>query len=97
MGWERDWGLRMDRWGHMRMCGIAHRWDALVCTGRGSDAGLKTNLFAPVCQWVNRGRYTAEQVREWPLCCLHPGPSSLCLKIAGALAPASVTRAEFVE
>lgn len=81
----------------MRTCSIAHMCDAQVCTWRGSSACLKTNLFAPVCCWVNR--YMAEQVREWPMVstALPPWVFPSMLKIRGALQPASVSRAGFPE
>lgn len=71
-------GLRPGRRGCARVCGVAYRCDAQVCTWGGSNAGLKTILFAPLCQWVNR--YLAEQGREWPWPALPcaPGPSLLC-------------------
>lgn len=69
----------------------------MVCTWRGSNAGVKTNPLAAVCQWVNGYRYTAEQVREWPLCCLPPWAFLLALKIKGGLSLASAIRAEFSE
>lgn len=36
-----------------------------------------------------------EQVREWPLLFLPPGPFTAVLKTGGTLSPASMTRAEF--
>lgn len=90
-------GLRLDTWSRVRTFHIAHRWDAQVYAQRGSNAGLKTNPFASMCQWVNRYRHTAEQVREWPLCCLTPRAFLSVLKIKGALSLASAIRAEFLE
>lgn len=57
---------------------------------------LKTDLFIPMCQWVNR--YTAEQGRVHMVSsALHPWAFPAVLKIRGAIPPASRTRAEFPE
>lgn len=88
-------GLRLDRCGQVRTCGIAHRW---YCTHWERFKCRSENK--PVCfnvSVVNGYRDTAEQVREWPLYCLPPWASLSVLKIKGALSLASAVRAEFSE